>query len=139
MIEEVAKSHNHLVKFHILMAYLVNEGEKLENEKNVLPLLKSLPNSCKSLVQTMFIGKKIMNLKDIGTSFMKNDGWLESKSSNGSGQVLPMDGSSHGTNHDYHGGVLDLGHSRDLRIAVSMSTFTMDEKAKFNIDALNQN
>lgn len=104
MMEEGVKLHNHLTKFNISMAQVVNAQEKLKDEEKVLLLLRSLPKSYKLLVQTMLVGETTLNLKDVNTILLENYRWLESKSSNGSGESLAMQGSSRGRNHNLHGG-----------------------------------
>lgn len=48
-MKEGAKLHNHLAEFNILMAQLVNVGDKLDGKEKVILLPRSLSKSYKPL------------------------------------------------------------------------------------------
>lgn len=60
----------------------------------MLFLLRLLAKSYKPLVQTLLMGKKTLNLKDMTNVLLENNRLLESKSSDGTSEVLARESSS---------------------------------------------
>lgn len=96
IMKEGVKLHNHQAEFDILMMQMINAGEKLEDEEETLLLLRLLPKSYKSLVQTMLVGRIILKFKNVIIVLLENDRWLEVNNSDANNEVLAIKNSSRG-------------------------------------------
>lgn len=116
---------------------MVKTGETLEDEERALFLLRSLLKLYKLLIYSILVSKKTLNLKNVTHVLLENSKWLELKSNNGSGEVLEVEGSSHGKNCDYYDGALDLGQSQNLRMIINESAFIVQKNTIFSTSVTN--
>ena len=71
-MEEGGDLLDHINEFNRLICQLLNIGEKLSNEEQVIALLASLPQSYRLLVRSLLIGENTFKLDDVTTVLRKD-------------------------------------------------------------------
>ena len=64
-MEEGDNLHDHINEFNQLVCQLLSVGKKLSDEEQAIALLASLPQSYRSLVRSLLIGKNTIKLDDV--------------------------------------------------------------------------
>ncbi len=93
-IDEGTDVRDHLNVFNKLITQLASVSVKVDNEDKALLLLTSLPQSYKSLVTALIIGKETLKVKEVTIVILDDKKFKNTGSSNEGGAFVA--GSSHG-------------------------------------------